>query len=213
MKICKSFVRLSGAAVLLLALALVGSACNPADAPVERSSTVFGNGPCQVGVVGDSLTVGADRFGSIRSVFEDQGCEVLAVDAREGRPTSEGATVVESWAASGTMPRILVVALGTNDCSAETFRRHVARIMAAAGPDRPVVWVNTWRAGCDVGINRVINNTQLGYSQRPDDGNLWIVDFHGWVSLNQGVLSRDRVHLTADGYRQHARRIVDAVVR
>lgn len=185
----------------LLALAVCAAAFTAAcvPSPMQRSAELHGPG-CQVGVVGDSLIVGARDYGNLAGRLAARGCGVTAIDATVGRPAAAGADVVERWARQGRMPRIVVVALGTNDCNTAAFTRAAQRITAAAG-GRPVVWVNTYRAGCDRHINPVISSL----------GGAWVLDHHSWVAANRGVLSRDGVHLTAAGYRQHAERIATKV--
>lgn len=185
-------------AALVICAAVLAAACVPA--PAQRSAEQFPGARCQVGVVGDSLTVGARDFGGLAGRLAARGCEVTAIDAVQGRSTSVGADVVERWTREGRLPRILVVALGTNDCNARSFSRSAQRIMAAAG-GRPVVWVNTWRVGCDGPINAVIGTLP----------GAWVLDHHGWVAAHVSVLSRDGVHLNAGGYAQHAERIANKV--
>lgn len=193
-------------------MVLVATACNPTESPAARSARVWSTDVCQVGVVGDSLTVGARDLGGLQARFEQADCTVAIIDARTNRPTREGADIVERWADVGVLPRILVVALGTNDCNGPSFSTQVDRILAAAGPRRPVVWVNTWRDGCDAAINAVLDRERTELADARDDGgNLWILDHHGWVDSNPAVLSRDGVHLTGTGYRSHAARIVTMV--
>lgn len=187
------------------------TACNPEDTPYERSVSVFGDRACQVGVIGDSLTVGARDTGGLVPKFAKRGCQVTVVDAAVSRHASTGADIVEHWAAEGLLPRILVVALGTNDCSGPGFEVQLQRILRAAGPDRPILWVNTWRPGCDVAINGVIGNVQFKMADHGADSNMWILDHWGFIEANRGLLSRG-VHLNAAGYRAHADRIVSAVM-
>jgi lysophospholipase L1-like esterase len=190
-----------------LALVAVLTSCNPPGTPQERAG-----GACAVSIVGDSLTVGAAAFGELGHRFREAGCSP-AIDARTGRPTIEGAEVVERWAAEDGLGDILVVALGTNDCSADGFRRAARRILTAAGTDRPVVWVNTWRPVCDATINSALSALQTDVAgSRSDKGNLWVLDHHAWVRDTPEVLAPDGVHLNSSGYRRHAARIVSAVV-
>lgn len=199
---------------MVLAMATIGlvSACNPEDTPLQRSTALAGDPACQVGVIGDSLTVGARDLGGLVGRFGSVGCAVVNVDARVGRPAAEGASIAEAWAAWGVMPRVLVVAVGTNDCSRGPMASAVRRVLDAAGPDRPVVWVNTWRRGCDGPVNGALLDAQAALGARPDSGNLWIVDHWSAVRADPGLLARDGVHLSAAGYRAHADRIVRAVV-
>lgn len=191
---------------LILAVAVL-VACNPPDTPRSRVGK-----DCRVGIVGDSLMVGADAFGALRDRIAAGGCRVTRFDAQVSRPSSEGAAIVEEWARAGLLPRVVVVSLGTNDCHAATFARSVDRILAAAGPNRPVVWVNTWRAGCDRAINDVLTGVRDDlFTRRRDHGNLWIVDHFGSVTANRSVLASDGVHLSRTGYEQHAARIARVV--
>lgn len=192
---------------LIIVIGLL-SACNPPGPPRERVGR-----DCRVGLVGDSLMVGADTLGGLADRLAAGGCTLTRVDARTSLSSTGGAAVVEAWARAGQLPRILVVGLGTNDCSAVAVRRSAERILAAVGPNRPVVWVDIWRPGCD----RATNETLVAlrdelFSGRSDHGNLWLVDHHAWVAANHSVLARDRVHLTVDGYRRSAERIARTVV-
>lgn len=197
--------------VAAVVTATIFTACNPKETPYARSVSVFGDPACQVGVVGDSLIVGARDTGGLVSKFAARGCAVTAVDAQVSRHTSAGAEVVEGWAAHGVLPRILVVALGTNDCSGPGFETQLRRILTAAGPDRPIVWVNTWRPGCDVAVNGVIGRVQFEMADHGVGSNMWILDHWGFIEANRGLLSRG-VHLNAAGYQAHADRIVQAVM-
>ena len=192
-------------AALIVCLVLAG--CNPPDTPLQRAG-----GNCVVGVVGDSLTVGARDSGGLVQRFAARGCAVTAIDARTSRPSTEGAAIVESWAASDRLPAILVVALGTNECSAPSFIPSARRILAAAGPNRPVVWVNTWRPGCDTAVNDSLFALQNELTAaRADGGNLWILNHWSWIFDARWALARDGIHLNPSGYAAYADRIVTAV--
>jgi lysophospholipase L1-like esterase len=188
-----------------VAAALVLPGCDPPDTPRARS------GRCQVGIVGDSLTVGMVTYGDVEAQLAAAGCATTAVDGVVSRLTHAGATIVEGWAADDALPAILVVELGTNDCTASVFERHARRILVAAGPDRPIVWINTWNPRCDAAINAVIADLQAEGSVRSDGGRLWIVDHRGWIAANRHLLSSDGLHLTAEGYRAYAQRLVEAL--
>jgi hypothetical protein len=205
--------RRTGARVAVVGLvAVLASACNPQETPLARSIGTSGDTGCQVGVVGDSLIVGARDIGGLVQKFNARGCDVTAVDAHTGRHTATGVAVIDAWASHGLLPRILVVGLGTNDCNGAVFDAQVRQVLAVVGPVRPVVWINTWRPGCDRAIDNALFGIQLGLDLRPDSGNLWILNNWQWVFENRGVLARDGIHLTAGGYRWDADRIVQAVV-
>jgi lysophospholipase L1-like esterase len=197
---------------VLAGAAVVAVGCNPADTPFERSTTVFGGTGCEVGLVGDSLLVGARDAGGLIARFQERGCGVTGLDARQSRSTREGADVVQRWAETGRLPRVLVVALGTNDCSSASFVPQMRRILQLAGPDRPVVWVNVWRRGCDGWVNDALWRAQQELGGRADGGNLWILNHWQWVADGAAVLAPDGVHLGVEGYRRHADRIVRSVV-
>ena len=195
-------------AMLVLGLAsclLLASCGNPLGTPRARA------GRCSVGIVGDSLLVGARDLGDLKARLYDDVCSITAIDGKVGRPSSAGASIVENWASSGSLPAILVVELGTNDCSASVFEQNARRILKAAGSERPIVWVNTWRAGCDTAINGVLDRLRYEGRSRSDGGRLWTVDDHDWITAHRQYLGGDGIHLTAAGYRAYAQRMVDAL--
>jgi lysophospholipase L1-like esterase len=191
---------------VLVAASTFLAGCNPADTPRARA------GRCQVGIIGDSLTVGARDLGGISQKLYDNVCSTTAIDGKVSRSTAVGAGIVETWAAKGTLPSILVVELGTNDCSASAFERSARRIVAAAGPTRPIVWINTWRPSCDGAINGVIAALAAeSRAQGSQGGRLWVLDHRSWIASHRELLAGDGLHLTTEGYRQYAQRIVDSL--
>lgn len=188
--------------VALLALA---SCANPPGTPRARA------GRCNVGIVGDSLLVGAQSSGGLGGKLHENVCSVTVSDGKVGRPTSAGASIVSGWADQDALPAILVVELGTNDCSAGAFEREAREIIESAGPDRPIVWVNTWRPGCDGPINEVIDDLRKESRKDGGGGRLWVVDHHRWIEQNPGYLAPDGIHLTTEGYEEFAQRIVDSL--
>lgn len=197
-------VRALGLGLLAVAVfALAACNNNPPDTPRARA------GRCQIGMVGDSLTVGVRDYGGIKQKLYDNVCSITDISGKVGRLTSTGATIVEGWKAAGTLPSILIVGLGTNDCTASVFERHARRILAAAGPTRPIVWINTWNPRCATAINGVITKLQAESRRAVKGGRIWILDHHGWISTHKQYLAGDGIHLTTAGYRAHAQRIVD----
>lgn len=190
------------ASVLLLVL---GSCANPPGTPRARA------GRCNVGIVGDSLLVGAQSSGGLGRKLYDNVCSVTVSDGKVGRSTSAGASIVEEWAEADRLPAVLVVELGTNDCSARTFERAARQIIESAGRSRPIVWVNTWRPGCDGQINEVIDTLRKESRKEAGRGRIWVVDHHSWIEQNPRFLAADGIHLTVDGYQAFAQRIVDSL--
>ena len=198
------------ASVLTAALVILAAACGPTDTPRERIAAA-GAG-CTVDFVGDSFGVGATQFGKLGEQLAAVDCTLRRVDVVIGRHPTAGAAVVERWAAEGDMSSILVVALGTNGCRDETqMVSGMQRIHAAAGPDRPIVWVNVWNRDCDANANRVLNNMVIeAHYARADHGRMWVVDHWAWMATDPGR-SPDGLHLTTAGYREYAVRIVSVI--
>ena len=164
------------------------TACNPAGAPAQFA-------PCNVGIVGDSLTVGMQTGNRAVNELAARGCGVSFIDARVGRPTAEGAGIIEAKAAAGQLPSILVVALGTNDSANPTaFAQNIDRVMVAAG-GRPVVWINIDHAATEASLNPQLLDAQKRYPK-----NLWILDWNSFADLNPGLKAADQIHLTGAGY-------------
>src|SRR6478735_4750657 len=92
----------TGIAVSVIAIAALATACNPDHPPVADA-------PCNVGIVGDSLTVGIQIGDRAVNQFAARGCGVSFIDARTSRPTSEGVAIIQTRAAAGQLPDILVV--------------------------------------------------------------------------------------------------------
>ncbi len=176
---------------LVAALALVGVSCQPpSPTPASQARS------CTVGVVGDSLAVGSGPFW--QQAFSARGCNLAFVNARGGRPTSEGVGVVEMLAAAGQLPDILVVALGTNDrIDPRHFGPKVQRIMRLA-QNRPVVWVNVDKPLVEVTLNFTLNVAKLMYP------NLWVYDWNAFADRAPQIRLEDNIHLTEGGYNLRA---------
>jgi hypothetical protein len=204
--------RLTRCAALALfgAAALVLTSCLPAPQGTPKQRTDAAGVACTVGIVGDSLSVGVDRFGDPTTKFRQRGCTLRQIDPKGGRTVGEGAAIVEHWAATGQLPEILIVLLGTNNCDYASMADGVRRILTAAGPDRPVVWQNTYRAGCDGPVNQALMDAQAAELRRPNGGRLWIVDHNTRVRNNPRLVS-DGIHMGPDGYREGTTILADAV--
>jgi hypothetical protein len=166
-------------------------------------------GPCTVGVVGDSITVEAVRDGDLVGQFAAQGC-AATVTAEPARDSNWGAQVVEQWAATGQMPKVIVMAVGSWDAytNPSSFARNVDRVMAAAG-GRDVVWVNTWvndGTGRDQGVNATLDQ-----AKKVKGRHLAVINHWWWLNTHPEMVRDVVAHLTPEGSRIHSARIVHAV--
>ena len=184
--------RLTLALVIAVAIAVAVYVAADGDTPAADAGAVT--------LVGDSLNVG------IEPALRDE-LPRWSIDAhdRVGRSTAEGIDELRSLKA--TLAPVVVVSLGTNDAegSEAEFRRLVDEALAIAGPERCVVWSTIVRDGEPrTGFNDVLNQAASVHA------NLRLVD---WVSLTgqDGVLARDGVHGTADGYARRAAESARAV--
>jgi lysophospholipase L1-like esterase len=103
------------------------------------------------------------------------------------------------------------VSAGTNDDPRipSTFQRAVSDILAAAGPERCVVWPTIARppaAGASyVRLNRALSRSAAQHV------NLILVDWASMVRRSPRWLSRDGVHVSVAGYQARAGAIAAAV--
>jgi hypothetical protein len=153
--------------------------------------------------VGDSLAVGSDP--PLRQLLPGWS---ITTDALKSRPTGAGVAIIDRQA---SLPAALVVELGTNDSPDQPaqFASYVRHVLALAGPNRCVVWVNIHRPPYDgvsyAGFNRALD--QIAASS----ANLAVVDWNGMVDSGQAQVAGDGVHATPDGYRARAAAIAQAL--
>lgn len=152
-------------------------------------------------VVGDSLTVGSKQ--SIRSGLKRQTRSV-AVNAQVGRYTPAGISLLRSGQAKRA--EVWVVALGTNDGpNAGIAKKNVRKVMKMAG-NRQVVWLTIVRPGKYDRVNTALKQMDRRYS------NLTVADWAQVVKKNKRLLSGDRVHMTAYGYKVRGKYVAQTVV-
>jgi lysophospholipase L1-like esterase len=126
-----------------------------------------------------------------------------------GFHTTEGVKQVRAYGSS--LPHYVVLSLGTNDDPrlVSGFRSSIRSVMAAAGPERCVVWPNIVRPPA-VGTTYAGYNRALAAEGRAR-ANLLVVD---WVSLARAHpewLRKDGVHVNAAGYKARAAAIARAL--
>ena len=129
---------LLGALVLAVVLALESMAATglgPSTAAAQEAPT--GDDPVRVGLVGDSIMLGAEP--QLTEALTAAGFTPV-VDAQESRSTSQGADHVRFLAASGM--DAIVVMLGANDAGdPQTYRNRVKEVVAAADGVPRIYWM------------------------------------------------------------------------
>ena len=153
--------------------------------------------------VGDSLAVGSDP--PLRQLLPGWS---ITTDALKSRPTSAGVAIIDR---QPSLADRLVVELGTNDSPDQSaqFAGYVRHVLALAGSNRCVVWVNIHRPPYNgisyAGYNRALDQIAA------TSPNLAVVDWNGMVSSNGALVGGDGVHATPDGYRARAAAIAQAL--
>ena len=154
-------------------------------------------------VVGDSLQVGTGPH-----LRKELAAVPVTVDARSGRPSTEGVRVLRKRLRPNH--DVVVFDLGTNDDPSEaaTFARNLLTARDLAG-DRCLV-VATLNRPPVGGVSVADMNKALSrlVEASPNAG---LVDWKGAVDGNPSLLSRDGVHATPAGYAARARLVAAAV--
>ena len=181
-----------------------------------RALSINANGQGTLYVVGDSLTVGTEAFGSLSTKVNDLGTWTdVVMDAKVGRKASLGASVIRKGISSSTTA--LVIALGTNDMISKPetwYPRWVIDIVMQNTRGLPVLWVNLefsqtgrsdWRAR-GVRFNKELRLAKLRYP------NLAIADWNtAFTPKSKSRFINDGVHLTVSGYKTRSSFMVPAI--
>jgi lysophospholipase L1-like esterase len=154
--------------------------------------------------LGDSLSVGTAPYlaRQLRGYRIDRIHDV-------GLHADDAASVVSRL--RRRLPPVLVVSAGTNDDPriVSAFSRSISDVLSAAGSGRCVVWPTIARppavGATYAGLNRALARAAARHA------NLVLVDWVGMVRRHPGWLSRDGVHVSAEGYGARARVIAGAV--
>jgi hypothetical protein len=145
--------------------------------------------PAGVAAYGDSVMLGATKELTARGV---------TVDAIESRQFHSGVSIIRNAAAQGTLPRNVVVHLGTNGSLAVKDCR---AIVDAAGPDRRVFFVTThaprsWIARDNA--NLVACDADFPGRQ------VVLIDWHRPASKHSAWFYSDGIHLNGKGRAAYA---------
>jgi lysophospholipase L1-like esterase len=146
---------------------------------------------------GDSLTVGTAAY--LWSFLPGWS---ITESGSVGRHAGEGSIAVRSF--SSSLPRVLVISLGTNDDprAVTLFASDVRRVEEAAGRERCVVWANVARPPYNGvsydGFNRVLRHAAATYA------NFRVFDWQALSRTHPEWFGTDGVHPSAEGYRARA---------
>jgi peptidoglycan/LPS O-acetylase OafA/YrhL len=129
--------------------------------------------------------------------------ESVRIDAVVGRQPWDGVPLVQGWAPSHPHEHLVVV-LGSNGILRP---EHVDEIMAAAGPERRVVFVTVsvprrWQDPTNDAIR----------GRAPAHPNARIVDWQAMAAANPGFLGADQIHPTRAGAQALSAAIRDALL-
>lgn len=216
---CSAFFRSPRRASILGAFLVTASALAPY-ASVQATPNAPGiglNGQGTLLVVGDSLTVGADAFGSLGIKLQALGTWNKAlVDARVGRTANAGSVVLEKRVTRATTA--IVIALGTNDMISKTqpsYPKWVIDRVMSKSKGRPVLWVNLefadkTRPDLEIRARRFNKELRRAANRWP---NLFISDWNSaFVPNKSSRFIADGVHLTVAGYRTRTKYLVPNVL-
>jgi peptidoglycan/LPS O-acetylase OafA/YrhL len=127
----------------------------------------------------------------------------ISIDAQVSRQVSVGLPVVQRLAATGTLRRVVVFALGTNGAFTPEEMR---QLIQAVGPRRELVLVNTYEArSWEAEVNRLIDATARRYR------NVVVANWFTTIGHQTGLLWPDGVHPRLGGARLYARMVAAAV--
>ena len=200
-----------GAALLVLALAII----SPTSGATAKSPLINANGQGNLLIIGDSLTLGADAFGSLAAkIRKTNKWTSVSIDTRVGRKASVGADMLPDKILNHTTA--IVIALGTNDMMSRTeswYPRWVIDRVMANTLDIPVLWVNlkysetrlNWKSRGNK-FNKALKQAMLRYPT------LTIADWNtSFIPKSASRFIEDGVHLTVSGYRTRATFLVPAI--
>jgi lysophospholipase L1-like esterase len=198
---------------LVLALAIT----SPTSGATAKSPLINANGQGNLLIIGDSLTLGADAFGSLAAkIRKTRKWTSVSIDTRVGRKASVGADMLPDKILNHTTA--IVIALGTNDMMSRTeswYPRWVIDRVMANTLDIPVLWVNlkysdtrlNWKSRGNK-FNKALKQAMLRYPT------LTIADWNAsFIPKSASRFIEDGVHLTVSGYRTRATFLVPAITK
>ena len=127
----------------------------------------------------------------------------ISIDAQVRRQVSVGVSIVRQLAATGALRPVLVFALGTNG---SFTRGQIRQLLAAIGPHRKLVLVNTYEARpWEASDNQVLAAAARRYP------NVVLANWFAVIEHRTGLLWPDEVHPQPAGARLYAHLVARAV--
>jgi lysophospholipase L1-like esterase len=127
----------------------------------------------------------------------------ISIDAQVSRQVGAALPVVQRLAATGSLRRVVVFALGTNGAFTSGEMR---QLIQAVGPRRELVLVNTYESRpWEAEVNQVIATTAHHYR------NVVVANWFTTIGHRTGLLWPDGVHPQPGGARLYARMVAAAV--
>ena len=174
------------ALLTLCCLLLSGSAAQAQCGEAWRAPAGAPSGVAPL-AIGDSVMLGAVKQLARRG-FE--------VDARCARSTREGLGILRKRRRRGTLPQIVVFALGTNMA---VTGRAIRRALRTLGRGRTLILVTPLRYG------RAFHTGPMRRAARKQPRRVRLVDWAGRARRNRHWTGGDRTHLTPSGAEAYAR--------
>lgn len=157
--------------------------------PAPASPSAFA-GDAAVLIIGDSVTLGAkaDLEATIPGVY---------VDALESRGIEKAQVILDSVAASGSIPPVVVVSLATNE---RTFTDYVMQQVVDSARGSAVVFVTGYASEAQP---REVQNAAIRNFANSHDG-VYYADWWSIAVSHPELLYDDHIHLNFEGRRAYA---------
>jgi hypothetical protein len=191
--------------LVFIALAATAVACGGTDADPQAggrsdpSTTEARRPPTPLLLLGDSLMVGARRYGGLRPALRADGWNAVVI-AEESRRIAWGIAEVRDRT---SVPPVVVVELGTNSGDVGVFAADANALAAALRTKgaETIVWLAPFHRDDARYATRVA-------ALRAVPG-ISVTDWSGQLADHPEWFQADGIHLTEDGYRRMSEAIVE----
>ena len=199
-----------------LPMGAASGATSPAATPATASAAIrladsraaSAHVPRGILVYGDSLAVGVQPYAT--AAFKGAGLPAPTVVGKVGMRASTG--IANLRARCSQLPSTVIISLGTNDfwLSSSAAEGWINSMVACAGPNRTIIWVNTYlgtRLAAYAGHRNINRGLLRAAAKHP---NVYLIDWASYVASRAVRLHSDGVHPDASGYRKRALLLANA---